>query len=572
MRKALIALGVVVAALVAAIVLIPLLFEDRLVAAVQGQLSRSLDADVQVGGFDLTLLSSFPDLTVELEDLQIDNHAPFAGTTLAKVDRASVTVGLKSALSGGPYEVRELALEHPVITILTDEQGRSNLDLGGSQPEAAPAAPAEPSSPMALHLDRTAISDGDLVLDDRSSNLHVEIRDLDHEGRGRLDGDLVSFQTTTDMGQLSLRSHGVGLLNQVKLGSKLDLDYDMGTGGVKLGDNELRLNALPLKFSGSATPKGADWDLDLSFAAQHTTLKELLSLVPSIYKQDMGSMQIDGGFALDGAIKGLLRAEGDDLPALVLHVKLDHGRFREPDLPVGIDGIDLDLAVEHPGGPLDAMVVDLRDFALKVGSSPLSGHLKVTSPISDPDLDLVAKGTLDLGQLTAAFPIEGTKLAGKATVDMAVKGRVSALQAGDLQSASASGNIQASGLSYQAEGDPTVYVFQSLNADLSPQSLQLHEARLNIGDADLAITGDLDNVYAYALGTGPLQGAITLRSKNLDLTPFSGDDEPAPKGGKAQAPAEAGVATVPTDLDLSVDIAADRLKYPPMTSMTSRAW
>lgn len=563
MRKALLALGVVLLVLLLAVVAIPLLFKDRLLAAVQNEISSSLNADVRFDDFDVTLLSSFPDLTLELSGLTVQNRAPFEGTTLAKVGQASVTVELMSALQGGPYTVRALRLEAPEITLITDVQGRSNTDLGGE--EAAPATPATPeaeAAPLTLRLQRTEIVGGDLFYDDHQAGTFVEVKQIDHRGEGSVDGDVIAFSTKTDIGALSVEDGGVRLLREVKLGTTLDLQYNQATGGVVLGDNRITLNALPLKVSGSATPRGADWELDLAFAALPTTLKEVLSLVPSVYKKDMGAMRIAGALALQGSIKGLLKAEGDDLPALSLVATLNDGSFRDPSLPTGIDGIDLDLAVEHPGGDLDAMVVDLRTFALSIDGSPLKGRLRVTHPTTDPELDLEAKGDLDLGKLTQSFPIEGSTLGGKMSLDLLVKGRVSALEAGDLSQAQANGAVRASGLSYQETGDPVVYRFETLDAGFSPQTLDLRACDLRIGEADIAVTGALTNIYAYAMGTGPLGGAVSVRSKKLDLTPFAGEDE-APAQAKKGAPAESGVATVPTDLNLKVDIVAERVIYPP---------
>ncbi len=561
MRRALIISGVVLFALLLLIVGLPVLFKDRLVSAAQRELSSALNADVSWDGVDVTILSSFPDLTLQLTGLEVKNRAPFEGTTLAKVAQAEVTVELMSALSGGPYTVRGLSLDRPEITLLTDKEGRSNTDLGGEpSAEPAPAEPAAESAPMTLRLERTHIQDGVLRYDDQAGGMLVLAEDLDHEGEGGLDGEVVDFRTKTDIGALTVEDGGVGLLRAVKLGTKLDLRYDLGTGGIVLGDNEIRLNALPLQLSGSATPQGEDWDLDLAFKALPTTLKEVLSLVPSVYKKDMGAMTISGGLALDGKIKGLLRAEGEDLPALALNLALTDGSFRDPSLPTGLSDIQLDLKVDHPGGPMDAMVVDLARFGLSVDGSPLTGRLRVTHPTTDPDLDLTAKGRLDLGKLTQSFPVEGTKLGGVLDLDLAVKGRASALEAGDLNAASASGTVSASGLSYQEEGDPIVYRFERLDAGFSPQTVDLRACDLRIGEADIAVTGALQNVYAYALGAGPLKGALSVRSQKLDLTPFAGEDEESAKG---DAPAESGVATVPTDLALKIDIEADRVIYPP---------
>ncbi|MFW5726431.1 MAG: hypothetical protein ACOCW4_01055, partial [bacterium] len=100
MKKLLIVLASVVALVLLAAIIIPVIYKDDIQAAVDKALAENLNADVyyDISTFDLSLLSNFPNVTVSMDKFGIANRAPFEGDTLVSVGTFELVANLKSVL------------------------------------------------------------------------------------------------------------------------------------------------------------------------------------------------------------------------------------------------------------------------------------------------------------------------------------------------------------------------------------------------------------------------------------------------------------------------------------------
>jgi hypothetical protein len=59
----------------AAAILIPILFKDKIEAAVKNEVNKNINAVVDWGDWDITILKNFPNLTVDIENVKVSNVA-----------------------------------------------------------------------------------------------------------------------------------------------------------------------------------------------------------------------------------------------------------------------------------------------------------------------------------------------------------------------------------------------------------------------------------------------------------------------------------------------------------------
>ncbi|NJK84335.1 MAG: AsmA family protein, partial [Saprospiraceae bacterium] len=114
------------------------------------------------------------------------------------------------------------------------------------------------------------------------------------------------------------------------------------------------------------------------------------------------------------------------LPKFCIKFNINEGDFKYPNLPMGITNINTKTNIRNPGGDLDATVIDVEQFALKIENDPIEGFLKLTNPLSDPNLDTRIKGNINLANLAKAYPLEGVnELAGQIIADVTAKAKQS---------------------------------------------------------------------------------------------------------------------------------------------------
>src|SRR5215211_5235573 len=104
--------GTVIVLLLALLVVLPLLFRDRIAERVKLEVNRSLDARVEWRNVGLTFLRNFPNLTLRLDDLTVAGTGRFEGDTLASIRHLQVVLDLASVVGsvagdgGRPIVVR----------------------------------------------------------------------------------------------------------------------------------------------------------------------------------------------------------------------------------------------------------------------------------------------------------------------------------------------------------------------------------------------------------------------------------------------------------------------------------
>lgn len=557
MRKLLIGLTITLVLLLVALIAIPPLFGERILDAALEAANEQLGATVEIDAASLSLLRSFPNPSLGLEGITVSGQGEFAGVQLASIEQLRLTIGLASAL-GGATELRELTMVEPSFHLVVGPDGAANWDIApDEQPEAGTPSP-EPSS-FSVDLRKIRIDGLDLSYQDQQSGMLVELAGLEHRGSGSVAGEVLSFDNHTSIAAFSYRDGGVTMLREVQVEAELPLIYHLDSGRLELGESRLALNQLALGFQGSVAPQGDDLAIDLGYRVLDTSFRSILSLIPGVYTQDFADVQTSGSLALAGSVKGVLPAEGDDLPGFVLELELRDASFTMPDLPSGVDDISVDLSVGHPGGDPDLMVVDLERFAMSVAGSPLEGRLKLRHPSSDPDVELEAKGRVDLAQISRALPLDGIEYSGVLELDMAVAGRVSQFESDRLDKVQSTGTLSLRDMLYKDQDLPLPVAISRFSCELGPSSTEISELALTMGDSDLTGSGRLDNLVPWFFSDAPLAGHLSLRSRRFDTNPWLADD---PESEEPEAEAdESSLVAVPTNLDLRLDGRFDRVLY-----------
>jgi hypothetical protein len=310
----------------------------------------------------------------------------------------------------------------------------------------------------------------------------------------------------------------------------------------------LRLNELALAAKGTVAQRGERLALDLAFGAPKTDFRDILSLVPAVYAKDFKSVRTSGSLAVSGRVKG--EYAKDAFPSFVVHAKVDNGTFRYPDLPLPARDVFLDLAVTNPGGSADSTVVNLRRFHLVLGQNPVDARVVLRTPISDPDVDLRAKGTVDLADLRRTIKLEKVQqLAGTIAADAAVRTRMSWVDKGQYERIAASGTVSARNLQVRAEALRRPLAIQEASLALAPRRAELRSLTGTVGSSDFRASGFIENFLGYYLRDEDLRGSATVNSSKFVLDEWQSDT------GKLN------VIPVPKGIDFALDATVKELLY-----------
>ena len=527
-RRLLILGSSLMGALLLLLLLLPAVLRGRVSALVEEELARTVRADVSWSSVRLSLLRSFPTLSLGLSDVAVVGVDGFTGDTLASVGRVGVSLELGSVIrairGGGPVVVRSVELESPSVRLLAPAAGRPSWDVFVRDDAAADTGGGSAEGGLAVQLRSLRLSDGRVLLQDDEAGLLVDLQGLDHALSGDFSRDSLVASTSTTARTATLVFAGTPYLPGVGMDFDADLAVIPETGLVTFRDNELRLNDLLVRFAGSVARAGDDLDLDLRFDAPSAEFRQILSVVPAVYAQDFASLETEGRFQLTGSVAG--RYGPTSFPAFDLHVGVEDGAFRYPDLPLPARAIRGDLTLQNPGGDLDDTAVRLSGFHVEIGDQPIDVDATLLTPVSDPDVAADVRGTLDLGALSRTVKLANVQeLQGAVTMDARGRARRSQLDARAYDDMAAEGTVTARDVRLSASALRQPVAVDEMELVLSPERASLESLSARLGSSDIDATGRIENLLGFLAREEPLRGDGRFTSRRVVLDEWRSGNE-----------------------------------------------
>ncbi|WP_316768789.1 AsmA-like C-terminal region-containing protein [Pedobacter frigiditerrae] len=557
LKKTIITLAIILVVFFAAAACIPLIFKKEIVAKVKSSINDKVNAKVDFAEFDLSLITSFPNLGIELNNLTVVGTDSFAKDTLANIKQLKLNLNLMSVIKGETYEINSVNLDEPIIYAKVLKSGKANWDI--MKPDSSTTKVDTAKTTFKAALQKYTIENGKITYDDASLGFFMQAENLNHNGKGDFTQDIFTLSTQSDIEKLTVKYGGIPYLNKVKLDAELPLDIDMKQMKFTFGENKIKLNELLLSAVGYlAMPNENDMVMDFKFDAQKSDLKNFLSLIPAIYAANFKDLEATGKFAMNGTAKGTYNDKS--IPAFNVNLAIENGKIKYPALPSAINNIQVKSTISNPDGVLDNTVVNVPAFHLEFGAAPIDGRLLVKNPMTDPFVDMALKGNLDLKQLTAIFPMKDMTLTGLLNADVQAAGRKSSIDKGQYQDFKASGQMQASNFVYTGKNVPMPVSVPSAKMSFSPQNITLSNLVAKVGKSDFAANGTINNYLSYVFKKNQLlKGNFNLTSNLIDVNELMGP--PKATGETKVADSKMTVFEVPANIDFNLGVKAAKVNY-----------
>ena len=558
--------GIIFLVLLILIIATPFLFKKQIVQLVKDKTNESINAKVNFGDFDLTLISSFPDFSLSVDNISIANTGDFEGDTLLYAKNLTVGLDLMSVIKGEQYKINTISIDHPRIHALVLKDGKANWDV--TKPSDTTAAPAatpvadESSAPFKMTLKKFEIKNGYIVYDDASMDFKTELVNMNHTLSGDFTADNFLLETLTEIEKFSMNYGGVSYMNKVKTRIKMDMDADMPNFKFTFKENEFSFNELTLGLDGFFAMPKDDMDMDLKFKANQTEFKNILSLVPGVYTADFAGVKTSGLLALDGFAKGVYNDK--KMPAFGVKLSIKDAMFQYPSLPKSVTNIQVDLAVNNKTGEPDATIIDLKKFHIEMAGNPVDAKLYLSTPVSDANIKAEVVAKINLASVKDIVPLEkGDELNGLINADIKMSGRMSAIEKEQYEKFDAKGTFTIVDMNYKTSTLNYPTKINKLNLSFTPQYVELSAFDAKIGKSDMKMDGRIENFLQYALKDDMLQGSFNFKSSLLDINELMAEDETVAKPTTAVAvdTTPMSVVEVPSNLNVELNANIGRMLY-----------
>lgn len=406
-----------------------------------------LNADVQVGSIDYTLLGTLPDISLKFTDVVVISHVFEPNDTLLVADTLDAVAN--PFLGDGPLlsaiGVKKLHLINPDVYV-KHADGKYNFEvisfaedtLTAEEDTSSFAMPAFYVRDVKLAGGRVRYEDFDDSLSAAIENINLDLpraRYMDDSISGgmklTLDTlylDMIADEVSCGMGSFALMGRAA------QFGEKLLLDMGANSPAVSLRSKALtannkelnirikgitdsafsafkidtvaaRLDSMTVSVLGNLRNEGRDsLYADLNAHLRLPEVNNLMPLVPADYKKYVKGLNVKGALKVDATAKGYL-AE-DRLPVVKADLRIDHMKLKYSQFPEKIDDFHIDLTASYDQDRKDSTFVKINRMFAKTGPTMLAANGWAGYKNGNEYVDLALKTHLNLHTVNNIYRIE----------------------------------------------------------------------------------------------------------------------------------------------------------------------
>jgi len=519
MKKILIIIAIVVAVLVAALAAIPLFFKQTLIEKAKITINENVNAEVEFSDLKLSLLRSFPKVSLELTDVLVVGKGEFRTDTLFTVPSLRTKTPLKELFRKENIGIEEIILDRPVLKLVVGSTGNVNWDIAVESEETTEVVSSEngenEEDGLEIRLEKIEIKDAGFVYDDREINMLLNLDDIDIDISGEMYGTAAQLLAEGTAAQFLLNYAGVNYISNTSVETRTLLNVDYDKMDIEIQENELLVNRLPLEVLGLIQMPGDSMFFDLQIKTKESGFDNFLALVPPDYEEYLKDIQTNGTATVSGTVKGLYFEE--EYPAFNLNVNVANGNVHYADLPEEIKNISAGVSIAKPQGVPDLTEVDVSRAHAEVKNSPVDLTLRLKDLFSDPWFDGAFVGNVNFDDLKDALPLDSVNIAGIIDANLFVKGNYSAIENENYEKIQSDGTVLLTRFIYDSPALTQRVNIPEGRLDFSPRAVQLSGLDMRIGESDFRLAGQVSNYLNYLLKEGTLTGKLQLNSDLVNL-------------------------------------------------------
>ena len=532
----------------------PYLFKGKIMSIVKTEINKNINAKVDFKDVDISFFRNFPKVSVAIQGFQVVGNDEFSTDTLIAAKEISASLNVMSVIKGSDYKIYAISIDQPRIHALVSKEGKANWDIAR---EDSAATTITEEKPYTLNLQRYAINDGHIFYNDLSSDMSTEIISLDHEGNGDFTAELFTLVTKTSADAISFSYAGIPYLSKTKTRMDADLQIDNKAGKYSFKKGDIRLNELILATEGFfQLVNDSTYNMDLQFNAPSTDFKDILSLIPAVYKTDFDKIKTSGKAIFNGFVKGTYSA--NQMPAYNLNLEVANGFFQYPDLPLPVKNINLTMNVNNPDGITDHTIVNIPKAHIELDNEPFDFTVLVKTPVSDMFIDAAAKGKLNLSKVSQFVKLEaGTQLKGLMHADVTIYGNMSAIEQQHYDKFNAAGNIILKDFYYSSKDYPDGVALSNVLMAFNPKNVTVSDVRGQYIKTNFSASGTINNLLGYVLKDQALDGNLTVNADYINLDQWMGVSTDTTTASAEESKPFA----VPTNIHFVVNTSVDKVHY-----------
>ncbi len=502
------------------LLLLPFVAVQFFGSAIAGQVVSSLNeqfpTEIKVGTYEVSLLRSFPMLSVDLRDVTVQGSD---GSRLLQAGHLACSLDLSSLL--GKIRINGFRVNNGEMWLTTDVDGNTNYQIFGYTSLGEKGEDAGSTS-VAFAVEQARLNNVTLTYTDAQLRTDAVLTVQEGAFKGDFSALHYSLETEASVQVAYVDQDGERYFDDevLRFSGTTTIDRAAGT----YGFTPLRISSrdLELAATGTIRPTEAGLSCDLRLNSTAGSLQDVLSLLPSTRTGMLTEWETEGEFSLSAGVTGDWTLT--DYPRIDGDLHFSDGRISSPRSKVGARDIELRATFAYLDGPRRGVqTFRVEEFAGSLRGEPFRIRFALED-LKDPVIDFSADGTLPLALLPALLPNQpGFESDGTVYLtNLRVRGRYA-----DMIAPRRLGRVSSVGIIEVEDGTFTindrVLGLPRGIIKLTDNRLKLEGLQVTTAETDFTLAGEAQNylpvLLADSLNTrdASLKFAATMKGTALDI-------------------------------------------------------
>lgn len=522
MKKFIKIIGIILLVVVGLLIAAPFFLEAKIGDLIRSNVNNNVNAKLDFTTANLSLIKSFPNADLGLENITLINKEPFEGDTLFAADEVHLTMGISELFKGEsePIGIKNLSVDGANIHVKVNEAEVANYEIG-KDPGAESSS--ESSEGFTLDLQSYDISNSNVIYDDAAAGVYLKVSEIQHNGTGDLSASTSELDTHTDA-LVTFELDSTNYLNQNKI--KLDalIGIDLANDKYTFLKNEALINQLPLVFDGFVKVNENSQDIDISFKTPSSDFKNFLAVIPATYSKNIENVKTSGNFMVQGEFTGTV--DEAHIPKFNISINSENASFKYPDLPKSVSNVFIDTKIINTSGLVEDTYVDIDKLSFKIDSDSFNMVAKIKELMGNTKVNAHVDGRMNLANIEKAYPVPAElDLKGILTADITTAFDMASIEKKQYENTETTGKLDLSDFEYTSDDNPNPITIESTALTFNPKTVTLNELNGATGKTDFSATGTMSNLLGYLFNDEKIEGNFDLKSDTFALNDFMVEEE-----------------------------------------------
>lgn len=562
MKKFLKIIGIILLLVVGLLIAAPFILEAKIGELIKTNVNNNVNANLDFSEADLSLIKSFPNADLRLQNVTLVNQAPFEGDTLFAAEDVHLTLALTELFksAGEPIAIKNLSVDGANIHVKVNEQEIANYEIGKESTEATTST--EESESFTLDLQSYEISNSKVIYDDQAAKVYLEVAGIQHTGTGDLSATTSELDTKTEA-TVTFELDSTNYLNKNTI--KLDalIGVDLANDKYTFLKNEAMVNQLPLVFDGFVKVNDTSQEIDISFKTPSADFKNFLAVIPEAYSKNIENVKTTGDFILDGKFNGIV--DEKHIPKFTIKINSDNASFKYPDLPKAVRNVFIDVDIINSTGITEDTYVDIDKLSFMIDEDKFNMVAKINELMGNTKVNAHIDGRMNLANIEKAYPVASDlDLKGILNADITTAFDMASIENKQYENTQTTGTMNLTDFEYNSSEMANPVKLKATALTFNPKTVTLNKMVGSSGKTDFNATGTINNFLGYMFNDEKVEGNFDLKSDTFALNDFMTADEQDQVGESDSD--DGSVSTeekikIPSFLDANINATANTVLY-----------